>query len=103
MVPPDDQTPVSFASMTDSEKSAAREISGELIGSGGTPLHAAAAFGHIEFARKCIADGFDVNAVNSKGKTAMFYAAKYKRIEVVRLLLDAGAAPRQVAGAGVYF
>ena len=33
----------------------------------------------------------------------MFYAAKYKRIEVVRLLLDAGAAPRQVAGAGVYF
>ena len=94
MVPPDNATPVSFASMTESEKSAVMAIEKELTGSGGTPLHAAAAFGHIGFARKCIADGYDVNAVDSKGKSAMFYAAKYNRIEMVRCLLDAGASPQ---------
>ena len=93
MVPPDDATPVPFASMTDSEKSAVMAIEKELAGLGGTPLHAAAAFGLIAYARRCIADGYDVNAVDSTGKSAIFYAAKYNRVEVVRCLLEAGASP----------
>ena len=89
----DDSTPGFFSSMSETEKSAAREASRELIGSGGTSLHVAAAFGHISFAKKCIADGVDLNALDSHGSSAVYYAVKYDHAEMLHFLLNAGAAP----------
>ena len=82
------------AAVSDSEKSALRAAENEMAGVPGvTPLHAAAAFGHVDHAKKLIAEGMDLDAADSKGHTPLFYAAKYNRIDVVRLLLEAGASP----------
>ena len=53
-------------------------------------LHRAAARGHAEKVRRLLASA-DVNERNPEGRTPLSYAASHGQIEVVRMLLAAGA------------
>jgi ankyrin repeat protein len=61
-------------------------------GTGRTPLHAAAAHGHLPMLRWLIAHGADVNALAFEG-TPLAGAVSCNRPEIVRELLAAGADP----------
>ncbi len=63
---------------------------------GRTPLHLAAAIGHLECVKSLLsAKGVDVNlADKSNGKTALHKAAYRGRTLIAKALLDAGADPR---------
>jgi ankyrin repeat protein/beta-lactamase regulating signal transducer with metallopeptidase domain len=47
--------------------------------------------GYTDIARILLENGADVNAVDEKGKTPLYYAQKYERKEVIRLLTARGA------------
>jgi ankyrin repeat protein len=56
-------------------------------------LHKAAENGHEPIVDRLIRMGVDIDAKNSFGKTALHKACFYKRIGVIRTLLEAGADP----------
>ncbi|HRX15046.1 MAG TPA: ankyrin repeat domain-containing protein [Spirochaetota bacterium] len=60
--------------------------------SGDTPLHMAAFAGHVEIVKFfATRDKFDVNVVETRGYTALHYAAFKNRQDVVAVLLENGA------------
>lgn len=60
--------------------------------SDGTPLAAVTEAGDVEAVRMLIAAGADVNKLNTQFGGALHYAIKNGRIDLVKILLDAGAA-----------
>jgi len=56
-----------------------------------TPLHLAAAFGHLDVAKLLLDRGADIDARESDGWTPLHYAAVNGRLDVARLLLERGA------------
>ena len=60
---------------------------------GTTPLHVAAATGAIAEVRTLLTAGVAVDAVDGQGRTALLLAVQEDRVEVARVLLDAGASP----------
>lgn len=56
-----------------------------------TPLHIAAAFGDVEFARLCIEHGADLNVVNTNGRTPLDTAVFNKREDMIHELTKRGA------------
>lgn len=68
--------------------------------SGYTALHAAAVHGHLELTSWLLLEGASPNAVDRDGNTALFVALMSsvddgRAVEIGRMLLDAGADPRQ--------
>jgi ankyrin repeat protein len=75
---------------------------------GMTPLHTAAQLGALDLARKLIAKGAHINAQTGKmpterrgrlsfsfdGYTPLMFAARNNHVEIMRLLLEAGADPK---------
>ncbi|MHC4119782.1 MAG: ankyrin repeat domain-containing protein [Planctomycetota bacterium] len=61
--------------------------------SGNTPLHEAAAYGHVKIVRLLLAEGADVNKHNEGGETPLHYAARHGHVKVMAILLDHGADP----------
>ncbi len=65
-----------------------------------TPLHQAAATGHLEAAAALIKAGADVQATTRRGFTPLHQAAVNWRLEVVAALLKAGADPEPMCSNG---
>ncbi|KAH8664950.1 ankyrin repeat-containing domain protein [Ilyonectria robusta] len=57
----------------------------------GTPLHIAAALGHIKVARTLIAHGADINGIDSAGLSPIHYATRSNHCAMVVKLLEHGA------------
>lgn len=53
---------------------------------GKTPLMFAAKYGHTEFAKKLLANGAKKDTKTDKGYTALDYAKKYEKPEIIKLL-----------------
>jgi ankyrin repeat protein len=71
---------------------AGRRDPGENLSGGGTPVMWAAAHGEAKVAARLIEMGADVNRTNpAHGETALMLAAREGSLDVMRLLLDAGA------------
>jgi len=58
---------------------------------GDTPLHDAAAYGHVDVARLLVERGADVNARSNDGWTPLHVAAYKGYLDVARLLVESGA------------
>ncbi|CAO2653386.1 Nn.00g027970.m01.CDS01 [Neocucurbitaria sp. VM-36] len=58
-----------------------------------TPLHVAARYGLIEFARRLLMRKVDPSAEDVFGKTPLWWAARSGHADVIRLLVQAGADP----------
>jgi hypothetical protein len=63
----------------------------------GTPLIAAAAFGHVEIVKRLLAKGADVHARDRHGHTAAVVASWADHRDVIRELMVAGARPETPA------
>ena len=59
-----------------------------------TPIQIASAWGHPEIVRMCLDAGADVHALNYSDFNALILAATNNRIEIVKMLLAAGADPK---------
>jgi hypothetical protein len=68
--------------------------------SGGSPLHTAAVFGHLEAVQALVQAGADVNARNNDGATPLLVAAFFCRTEIVQHLLAHGADKQAKDNAG---
>lgn len=60
---------------------------------GATPLHYAAAGGHVACCELLLSRGCPVDAVTSSGESALHRAAWANRLDAARLLLSRGASP----------
>ena len=58
-----------------------------------TPLCLAISKGDIESTKKFVEYGADVNE-QSNGKTPLMYAARYNKVEIIKILLNNGANPK---------
>jgi ankyrin repeat protein len=58
---------------------------------GRTPLHMAAAIGHLQIANALLGSGAQTEPRDSKQNTPLHYAAGYGRTEMCQILLEAGA------------
>jgi ankyrin repeat protein/L-ascorbate metabolism protein UlaG (beta-lactamase superfamily) len=58
---------------------------------GETPLHKAAAAGHVEIVEYLLSQGADIEALNNDNQNPLFHAAYYGKAPAVQLLLDKGA------------
>ena len=67
---------------------------------GATPLHFAALGGHLELVRRLVERGADVHARTHMLQTPLHFAAG-RNVDVMRLLLDAGADPNAIDRQGV--
>ena len=56
-----------------------------------TPLHNAAVYGHVDFAKVLIQNGADVSAVSKDNMTALHKAAKKRHVDVAKVLIQNGA------------
>ena len=74
-----------------------------LVGCGNpeSALRDAAIEGNIEVVKQHIADGVDVNAPNTYGWTALYYAAEGGHKEIVELLIANGADVNQTSDRGI--
>ncbi|NUY82337.1 ankyrin repeat domain-containing protein [Flavobacterium sp. MAH-1] len=61
---------------------------------GGTPLCNAISKGEIEFVKKMVEYGADVNE-KSNGMTPLMVAARYNQIEIAKFLLSKGASTKE--------
>lgn len=77
------ETPVSLKSTASSEV--------KLVA--GTPLCNAISKGELEFVKKIVEYGADVNE-KSNGMTPLMVAARYSQVEIVKFLLSKGANPK---------
>ena len=68
--------------------------------SGGSPLHTAAVFGHLEAVRALVQAGANVNARNNDGASPLLVAAFFCRTEIVQHLLAHGADKQAKDNAG---
>ena len=68
--------------------------------SSGTPLHAAAAGGHLSVARILLENGASVVLETKLGHTPLHIAAAANRLKVVQMLLEHGANPKATAKDG---
>jgi uncharacterized protein len=66
-------------------------------GDAGNLLHNACAQGFIDLAKELIRLGVDVEAMNVIGQTALTQAVSIERLDIVKLLLKAGASPHSGA------
>lgn len=57
----------------------------------GTALHFAACQGHLEIVKQLVAGQADINTVDSKGRSPLFYAARYGHRKVADFLKSSGA------------
>ncbi len=64
------------------------------------PLVVAARYGQLGAIRKLVAEGADLNALGTKGRTALMAAAEYDHVPAVRLLLEMGADPNASGRSG---
>jgi ankyrin repeat protein len=58
---------------------------------GGTPLHWAAWYGHVEIARLLLQNGAEVNAKERNGWTPLHWAAYRGHFDILHLLVENGA------------
>jgi ankyrin repeat protein len=58
-----------------------------------TPLHIAARYGLISYAGHLVSEKIDVHAVDTYGRTPLWWAAHSGHSDIVRLLVQAGADP----------
>jgi len=58
---------------------------------GWTPLHCAAANGHVEITRLLLQNGADVNAKGDYGRTPLHWAAMNGHVNILHLLVENGA------------
>jgi ankyrin repeat protein len=65
-----------------------------------TPLHVAIYKGDLEFIKKLIAFGADVNE-KSYGLTPLMIAARYNKVEIIQLLIAKGAKVEEKTSFGV--
>jgi len=65
-----------------------------------TPLHSAAAAGHVQIAQTLLAHGANANAVQGGGFVALHAAAQNGQMEMVRLLLESGVDPGKRSDSG---
>ena len=68
-----------------------------------TPLHIAADYGNVEFAKALLDSGVDVDPINVWGNTPLWVAVMKRRRtcpdgSMIRLLLDSGADPSRGEG-----
>ena len=56
-----------------------------------TPLHLAAGFGKSDLIALCLAKGISIDATDERGRTPLYYAAKYAEPGILLSLLDQGA------------
>jgi hypothetical protein len=63
-----------------------------------TLLQRAVCDSELELIRLCLRHGADVERRNNEGETALGYAASWGTLEVVRLLVEAGAAVNAIEG-----
>ncbi|XP_065583958.1 putative ankyrin repeat protein RF_0381 [Artemia franciscana] len=61
-------------------------------------LHNAAANGNLDMCQRLISRGVSVNALNSEGTTAIYYAVISHELDVTRYLLENGANPNAKCG-----
>lgn len=66
---------------------------------GGSYLHTAAYWGEEDLALLLLAHGLPVDATDHQGQTPLHAATRGERLDMVRLLLDAGASPSLRTGA----
>jgi ankyrin repeat protein len=73
---------------------------GRLDRAGRSPLHYAFEVSDLNYAKKLIAEGHDVNLADSNGWTPLHFAAQAQRADLAALLLDSGASvdPRDSHG-----
>ena len=101
--------------MSDQERMEARRLLlveknplNERDGRGRTQLHIAAVQGELEPLRQFIKEGYDPNAMNAKGQTALYEVidiysnriSEETRTQIVGVLLDAGASPLPITSGG---
>jgi ankyrin repeat protein len=54
----------------------------------GTPLHHACAWNRLEIAKILISYGADINAVDSAGRTPLYFAVMYGAKQIIKLLIN---------------
>jgi ankyrin repeat protein len=64
---------------------------------GDTPLHMAAAYGHLDLAKLLLSNGADPNAANGLGMSPLHFAAMAGKHEVVEQLVSSGANAAQLS------
>jgi ankyrin repeat protein len=78
-----------FAQASNYNSSVSKEIS-QSVYEGVTPLCVAISKGEVDFVKKLISYGVDVNQ-KSNGLTPLMIAARYNKVDIIKLLLANGA------------
>ena len=81
---------VAFANVSFATNENSLSITKELVSNAPTPLCTAIIKGDFETVKKFIEYGSDVNE-NFEGVTPLMLAARYNRVEIIKLLLEKGA------------
>jgi len=69
----------------------AEDVNATSLDDGQTPLHTTSGGGHVEFARRLVEHGADVNARNDHQQTPLHLTSESGHVEVTRVLVKHGA------------